>query len=108
MKYQSGFVTVTLIAVVSVLGAPLRGGAQDTGAPRTPWGAPDLGGVWDFRTITPLERPVALEGKAVLSAEEAGLRRRQSKGVMLTDATAVHVGTWSARITIFGGIGAIH
>ena len=71
MKYQSGFVTVTLIAVVSVLGAPLRGGAQDTGAPRTPWGAPDLGGVWDFRTITPLERPVALEGKAVLSAEEA-------------------------------------
>jgi len=25
--------------------------------PRTPWGAPDLMGVWDFRTLTPLERP---------------------------------------------------
>src|SRR2546423_963739 len=25
--------------------------------PRTPWGHPDLQGVWDYRTITPLERP---------------------------------------------------
>jgi hypothetical protein len=24
--------------------------------PRTPWGAPDLQGVWDYRTITPLQR----------------------------------------------------
>ena len=71
MKYQSRFVTIGLIAVVSVLGAPPIGGAQTPGAPRTLWGAPDLGGVWDFRTITPLERPEALEGKAVLSVEEA-------------------------------------
>jgi len=26
-------------------------------APRTPWGHPDLQGTWDYRTITPLERP---------------------------------------------------
>ena len=25
-------------------------------APRTSWGHPDLQGVWDYRTITPLER----------------------------------------------------
>ena len=25
--------------------------------PRTPWGDPDLQGTWDYRTITPLERP---------------------------------------------------
>ena len=25
--------------------------------PRTPWGHPDLQGTWDYRTITPLERP---------------------------------------------------
>jgi len=24
---------------------------------RTSWGAPDLQGVWDFRTITPMQRP---------------------------------------------------
>ena len=38
---------------------------------RTPWGAPALGGIWDFRTVTPLERPAALEGKAVFTDEEA-------------------------------------
>ena len=27
---------------------------------RTPFGQPDMQGVWDFRTITPLERPKAL------------------------------------------------
>ena len=37
--------------------------------PRLPDGTPDLQGVWDFRTLTPLERP---EGQAdVLTAEEA-------------------------------------
>ena len=40
-------------------------------APRTPWGAPDLQGVWDFRTITPMERPADLSDTAVLSDEEA-------------------------------------
>ena len=25
---------------------------------RTSWGKPDLQGVWDFRTVTPLERPL--------------------------------------------------
>ncbi len=44
--------------------------AQET-APRTAWGAPDLGGIWDFRTITPLERPATLKDKPVLTAEEA-------------------------------------
>jgi hypothetical protein len=40
-------------------------------APRTPWGTPDLQGTWDFRTITPLERPDNLAGKEFLSEEEA-------------------------------------
>ena len=26
-------------------------------AAKTPWGDPDLQGVWDYKTITPLERP---------------------------------------------------
>ena len=40
-------------------------------APQSAWGAPDLQGVWDFRTATPLERPAELAGKDVLSDEEA-------------------------------------
>jgi hypothetical protein len=38
--------------------------------PRTPDGKPDLQGTWDFRTITPLERPNQFAGKETLSAEE--------------------------------------
>ena len=33
-------------------------------------GHPDLQGVWDYGTITPLERPAEFAGKAVLTDEE--------------------------------------
>ena len=50
-----------------------KGGAKPKAgtAQRTSWGKPDLQGVWDFATITPLERPKELAGKEVLTAEEA-------------------------------------
>ncbi len=38
--------------------------------PRTPDGQPNLSGVWDFRTVTPLERPDGLADKAFLTGEE--------------------------------------
>ncbi len=38
--------------------------------PRTPWGDPDLQGVWDYRTITPLERPLSMAGRSVLTEQE--------------------------------------
>lgn len=37
---------------------------------RTPDGQPDLQGVWTNATLTPLERPAALQGKAFLTEEE--------------------------------------
>ena len=40
-------------------------------APRTAWGQPDLRGVWDFRTITPLQRPESLAEQEFLTEEEA-------------------------------------
>ena len=52
------------------------GGAAQPEAPRTAWGAPDLQGIWDFRTITPLERPGDLAGKAVLTDEEAAVQEQ--------------------------------
>ena len=39
--------------------------------PRTPDGRPDLQGVWDYRTIAPLERPPELGTKEFFTAEEA-------------------------------------
>ena len=46
-------------------------GAAAEGVPRTPWGDPNLQGVWDYRTITPLERPRDLGDREFLSDEEA-------------------------------------
>src|SRR6476620_4489492 len=42
-----------------------------TTVPKTPWGDPDLQGVWNDATSTPLQRPNAVGGKDVLSDEEA-------------------------------------
>src|SRR5437762_9317957 len=41
-----------------------------SGVPRTSVGKPELGGVWDFATITPLERPSHLAGKEFLTEAE--------------------------------------
>jgi hypothetical protein len=39
-------------------------------APRTPWGDPDLEGIWSYATITPLERPDRYAGREFLTREE--------------------------------------
>ncbi len=62
-------VSAAAVAVAVGLSSSAPLAAQD--APRTAWGAPDLQGVWDFRTITPLERPEALGDQAFLTEEEA-------------------------------------
>jgi hypothetical protein len=47
------------------------GAASRWTAPRTPWGDPDLQGIWNNSTITELERPAELSGKQVLADDEA-------------------------------------
>ena len=65
-------VSVSGVAVLAsvVLAGVVPATAQTSGT-RTAWGQPDLQGIWDFRTITPLERPEALGDKAFLTEEEA-------------------------------------
>src|SRR5262249_51470763 len=46
-------------------------------APRTPDGKPDLQGVWDFRTITPLDGRGELGKKAFFTAKEAAAWEKQ-------------------------------
>jgi hypothetical protein len=60
-----------LLATVTL--ALLHASAQGRGATpaRTPDGKPDLAGIYSFSTVTPLQRPDALEGKATLTDEEA-------------------------------------
>jgi len=51
--------------------APPTVAAQDNTSIQTPDGQPDISGIFTFRTLTPLQRPAALEGQDTLSAEEA-------------------------------------
>ncbi len=79
MRHRLFVTALAGIAVVAL--APVDAAAQSTDAgdtPRTSWGAPDLGGVWDFRTTTPLERPDELEGQTELTAEEAAAQKARA------------------------------
>ena len=98
----------TVIAVLSL--APVLAAAQSTNTtalPRTPWGQPDLQGVWDFRTITPLERPSDLAGKPVLTDEEAarfGCREGDDTGIACSGRSTQRPGEPFGR-QFLGGLG---
>ncbi len=73
-RVRAGVGALTL-AAGAVL-APAAGWSQPAAseewtAPRTAWGDPDIGGVWNSSTVTPLERPEALGDQAFLTEEEA-------------------------------------
>ena len=69
------FLTALFTVIATLLLAPLPAlGQAETERwtpPRTADGRPDIQGLFTFRTITPLQRPKELAGKATLTAEEA-------------------------------------
>ena len=69
MSHRRNVVAYLVIAVVAMM--PVFVAAQSTTEARTPWGDPDLQGVWDFRSITPMERPEEHADKEFLTEEEA-------------------------------------
>ena len=78
-------VIATVTAVVLLTAVPVAGQTQTTVAktadwtpPRTPWGEPDLQGIWDSRTITPLERPSELAGQEFLTDEQVAELEQQA------------------------------
>ena len=59
--------TLVVIGMLLVLAGP--GQAQTV--PRTPWGDPDLQGLWNNGTVAPLERPAMLANKPFWTEAEA-------------------------------------
>ena len=56
-------------AIVALSVAPIAGQAKSA-MPRDPHGRPDLQGIWAYATVTPLERPDALAGKATFATDD--------------------------------------
>src|SRR4030095_13184834 len=46
--------------------------------PHTADGHPDLQGIWDFRSATPLERPAAFAGKETMTDDEVAAYERRA------------------------------
>ena len=67
-----------LVGVLPASGQTATSQPNEWTVPRTPDGQPDLQGIWDFRTITPLERPEELAGKEFLTEEEAAVFERET------------------------------
>ena len=59
--------------------------------PRTPWGDPDLQGVWPGTAMmgVPIERPRQLGDRAVLSEEEFATRQNQARAQAQADREEV-------------------
>ena len=81
-RLASTGVLLVVTALVSLTPMPVDAQASASGRrvssegkagspPRTPWGAPDIQGIWDFRTVTPMERPEKFAGKEFLTDAEA-------------------------------------
>ena len=49
-------------------------------APKTPWGAPDLSGIWNSKSLTPLQRPAKFAAREFLTDDEiAAIERGNSE-----------------------------
>ena len=71
MSHRCLTVMCAVFAVVVLAPTFAAAQATDSPPPRTPWGHPDLQGIWNNSTLTPLERPEELAGKEFLTEEEA-------------------------------------
>jgi hypothetical protein len=73
MQIGRDIVALTLAASGALAGVQHVAGqtaASTSALVRTPWGHPDLQGIWNNSTITPLERPREYAGREFLTADE--------------------------------------
>ena len=67
-----------VVALIVALGASVQAQTTQSSsfeAPRTPWGDPDVGGLWNSSTVTPVERPEG-QTEEFLTSEEVAVTER--------------------------------
>ena len=74
---QLRVLTVPVMAVVASVVVATSAAGQ-TATPTTPWGDPDLQGIWGSSGATPMERPDTYQGRETLSDEEVAQLRQES------------------------------
>ncbi|MCY3813790.1 MAG: hypothetical protein OXH15_18510 [Gammaproteobacteria bacterium] len=70
------------VAALAVAAVPILASEDaEPASMKTSWGVPDLQGTWDFRTMTPMNRPERFKDKEFLTEEEvAELEENTRKG----------------------------
>jgi hypothetical protein len=81
------------IVIAAALLVPASAAEQPGAVPRLADGHPDLQGVWDYRTITPMQRPPELGTKAFFASdEEAAAWERAENSLQNRDAEDLEAG----------------
>jgi hypothetical protein len=69
---SAGRLIIALTIVLALVGQfTVPGSATSAKEFRTPWGEPDLQGIWNGETLTPLQRPARFANRPVVTPEEA-------------------------------------
>ena len=75
-------------AAVALLVMTAGAAGQEAGRyepPTTPWGDPDLQGVWNNNTVVPLQRPLEVGDRETLTDEEVAQRRQASSDALFAE-----------------------
>src|ERR1700676_3146053 len=64
------------VGVIALWLVPVAG-QTPASALRTPWGAPDLQGIWDNQVVTPFERPKELGTREFLTEQERAAQEQK-------------------------------
>ena len=72
-RFVGGLLVAAAIGTLVAAQQPATGGWAP---PKTPWGDPDLQGVWRYEASVPLERPAQFAGRASLTDEEVARNQK--------------------------------
>ena len=89
-RFRRVYASVTwfaaLLAVSAITALGQTSPAKPYSAPRTPWGDPDLQGMWPGNVSAPLQRPANFGERATLTDEEFAQREAQARAQAEADS----------------------